>query len=154
LISEIKEIKMPNITETVVDVELSPQEKIIYENCRNNNKIVAQRGTYLEVLVVLLRLRQIACHPGIVEESFKETSSKVKAGIELCNRVGGKTIVFTNFIAVLDYYEDELAKIGVKSFKFHGGMTQNAKNKALGDFKEFQGKAVLLMSSKSGSKNF
>ena len=66
----------------------------------------------LEVLEALLRLRQIACHPGLVNEEWEEAgSAKLDALFELVTEVldeGHKVLIFSQFTKLLGYVRRRL----------------------------------------------
>jgi len=83
------------------------------------------------MLTILTRLRQIACHPGLVDESLrKKPSSKVAAALDILTPViesGNSVVIFSQFLGMLRFVEAETKKLGIKSYILTGA-TENRGN--------------------------
>ena len=104
------------------------------------------------VLTSLLRLRQICCHPQLVNHTdTKSESAKLNALLELLEPImeeGHKVLVFSQFVEMLNLIESEVAQRDWKYFKLTGETEDRG---AL--VKEFQAcpdPAVFLISLRAG----
>ncbi|MCU0668906.1 MAG: DEAD/DEAH box helicase, partial [Myxococcota bacterium] len=79
--------ELPPRTEVVLHVDLEPEERAVYDAVRaaTREDVVAKLASgagVLAALEALLRLRQAACHRGLVPGQSAETSSKVELLVE------------------------------------------------------------------------
>jgi SNF2 family DNA or RNA helicase len=151
---------LPAKAEVRVDVMLNGDERDRYQRVRKSaireldalgNAIGGQQG-FIRILAVLTRLRQIACHPRLVDPKAPVTSSKVERLLELAEELRGegrKMLVFSQFT--------ELLKLVAAAFQQHGitcayldGSTPGEERVAAVD--RFQSGAVdaFLLSLKAG----
>ncbi|HEV7403877.1 MAG TPA: DEAD/DEAH box helicase [Chthoniobacteraceae bacterium] len=103
------------------------------------------------ILTSLLRLRQICCHPKLVDAtSAEEPSAKVEALMEMLEPLleeGRKVLVFSQFVGVLEILQAEIQKREWKHFILTG-QTEN-RGALIADFQESEGAAVFLLSLKA-----
>jgi SNF2 family DNA or RNA helicase len=80
------------------------------------------------VLEALLRLRQAACHPGLVDKNWKhESSAKLDVLVSHLSEVleeGHKAIVFSQFVKLLDRVRGALDGLGV-AYEYLDGRTRD-----------------------------
>ena len=104
------------------------------------------------MLTILTRLRQIACHPGLVDESLrKKPSSKVAAALDILTPViesGNSVVIFSQFLGMLRFVETEIRKLGIKSYTLTGA-TENRGN-LVSRFTVDNSPSVFLISLKAG----
>jgi SNF2 family DNA or RNA helicase len=66
----------------------------------------------MQVLEALLRLRQVACHPGLVDSAWEQAgSAKLEALSEQVSEIleeGHKVLVFSQFTSLLGYVRRHL----------------------------------------------
>src|SRR4029079_5110200 len=71
----------------------------------------------VQILEALLRLRQAACHPGLIDKArLKEGSAKLDALLEQVSEVldeGHKVLVFSQFTSLLAFVRQHLDGLGV-----------------------------------------
>jgi hypothetical protein len=103
-------------------------------------------------LTSLLRLRQICCHPALVNIDLKKAeSAKVNALLDLLEPImeeGHKVLVFSQFVSMLDILSDTIKQRGWNQF-FLAGDTEN-RGDLVKDFQGAKGAAVFLISLKAG----
>ena len=111
---------LPEKTELSIHCELSPAERENYERLRDHyrhsiRERVAQDGlgkSRMHVLEALLRLRQAACHVGLVDpKKSKETSSKIASLMDHVHEVlagGHKALIFSQFVKLLQIVRERL----------------------------------------------
>ena len=85
-------------------------------------------GSTIQVLEALLRLRQVACHPGLVDEEWEEAgSAKLEALFEQVAEVldeGHKVLVFSQFTKLLGYVRKHLDADGIP-YAYLDGQTRD-----------------------------
>ena len=140
--------------------ELEGSERALYDELRDRFRAellqtaagtgVATSGT--RVLEALLRLRQAACHPGLIDPSRRhERSAKLDALLpELLSlrESGQKSLVFSQFRSLLDIVKPQLEAEGLIVAQLDG---QTRDREALVQrFQEDPSLGVLLISLKAG----
>jgi SNF2 family DNA or RNA helicase len=104
------------------------------------------------VLTSLLRLRQICCHPALVNEQLGEVeSAKVNALLDLLEPLmeeGHKVLVFSQFVTMLDRLRETVKQRQWPHF-YLAGSTEK-RGDLVKDFQSAQGGAVFLISLKAG----
>ncbi len=104
------------------------------------------------VLTSLLRLRQICCHPALVNEKLHEVeSAKVNALLDLLEPLmeeGHKVLVFSQFVTMLDLLRATVKQREWPHF-YLAGSTEN-RGELVQDFQSAKGGAVFLISLKAG----
>jgi hypothetical protein len=103
------------------------------------------------VLTSLLRLRQICCHPKLINPDSKATSAKMEALIETLEPLleqGEKVLVFSQFVGLLDLLRAEVKARDWKHW-YLAGDTEN-RGDLVRDFQAAEGAGVFLISLKAG----
>lgn len=111
---------LPPKTEQTLYCELEPRERKLYNQLRQHYResLLPQIGkqgvakTRIQVLEALLRLRQAACHPGLVDEKQRaKPSAKLDLLFEQLEEVlaeGHKALIFSQFTSLLDLVRKRL----------------------------------------------
>ncbi|MER3522890.1 MAG: serine/threonine protein kinase [Ignavibacteria bacterium] len=113
--------ELPPKVETIVYCEMSTEQKRVYELWRRyyreellqSIESVGFQRSKIKVLEGLMRLRQVCCHPLLVDKNFKGTAGKFEAFTEMLEDIlaeGHKVLLFSQFVkmlAVLRRYCDE-----------------------------------------------
>ena len=104
------------------------------------------------ILQGLMRLRQICCHPGLIDPKFlKEESAKMNALFYLLDQLreeGHKVLVFSQFVSMLDIIKARL-EMESRPYNYLTGQTKDRK----GEIEQFQttkDPSVFLLSLKAG----
>jgi hypothetical protein len=104
------------------------------------------------VLTSLLRLRQICCHPALVDARLRESeSAKLVALEDLLEPLmeeGHKVLVFSQFVTMLDLLREKISQRGWPQF-YLAGDTEN-RGELVREFQAAKGGAVFLISLKAG----
>jgi len=103
------------------------------------------------VLEALLRLRQAACHPKLLDEKTKAASAKFEVLLENLDEVvqeGHKVLVFSQFTSLLALLKPHLDQAGVK-YEYLDGATTDRKAR-VEHFQSDPGCPVFLLSLKAG----
>ena len=99
-----------------------------------------------------MRLRQICCHPGLIDPKYlKEESAKLTALFYLLDQLreeGHKVLVFSQFVSMLEIIRTQL-EVDSRPFNYLTGQTKDRK----GEIEKFQTSkdpSVFLLSLKAG----
>ncbi len=151
--------ELPPKTELIHRIELNTKQKDLYETIRATmDKKVRQaiavrglEGSQMFFLSALLKLRQICCHPGLLEDAnLAEESAKLEFTLELIETLlleGRKILLFSQFTSMLDLISEELQRRNHKHLMLTGSTKDRG---ALVD--QFQGgeAPIFLISLKAG----
>ncbi len=128
--------ELPAKTEQTVYCELEPQQRKLYEELRQHYRAsllgkVETDGlgkSKMIVLEALLRLRQAACHPGLVDPKRRaEPSAKLDTLLSQIREVldeGHKALVFSQFTSLLAMVRERLDEAGV-TYEYLDGQTRD-----------------------------
>lgn len=112
----------------------------------------ALRRNSFVILQGLMRLRQICCHPGLLDPKLlTETSAKMSALFYLLDQLkeeGHKVLVFSQFVSMLDIIRDRLEEEG-RPYSYLTGQTKN-RQEVIEDFQTTDEAKVFLLSLKAG----
>ena len=104
------------------------------------------------ILQGLMRLRQICCHPGLIDPKYlKEESSKLTSLFYLLDQLreeGHKVLVFSQFVSMLEIIKSQL-EVDSRPFNYLTGQTKDRR----GEIEKFQttkDPSVFLLSLKAG----
>src|SRR5262249_23060500 len=97
--------ELPPRTEINLTAELSKEERQLYEDARlwavtNLAGLSTDKDQRFQVLAALTRLRQLACHPRLVKDDWKESSAKLELFLETLEELregGHRALVFSQF---------------------------------------------------------
>ncbi len=146
--------ELPEKTELVHQVELSSKERSAYEAVRRDSleQVNGEDGNQVKLLAALTRLRQVCCDPHLVFETFNETSSKLKAALELVQEAlegGHRILVFSQFVQLLKRFSALMEAHNIGFSYLDGQSSSNARKLALESFKSGDSD-VFLISLKAG----
>ena len=108
-------------------------------------------GQQFNILVSLLRLRQICCHPRLVKPDSKAESAKTEALLEQLEPLieeGEKVLVFSQFVEMLDLLRSAVEQRQWPHF-YLSGSTED-RGALVQKFQSCEGPAVFLISLKAG----
>jgi superfamily II DNA or RNA helicase len=151
--------ELPPRTEATLSIILDERERGLYDTIRaaTQSELVAALGgggqklDVMKALEALLRLRQAACHSGLLPGQKATTSSKVQALADaLVNAAedGHKALVFSQWTSLLDLIEPVLQQIGIPFLRLDGSTRDRAA--VVEDFQTDAGPPVMLISLKAG----
>jgi len=128
--------ELPARTEQTIYCELEPPQRKLYDELRRHyrDSLLSRIETQglgkskIMVLEALLRLRQAACHPGLIDvKRSGEPSAKLEALREQLREVldsGHKALVFSQFTSLLKIVRDRLDADGVV-YEYLDGRTKD-----------------------------
>lgn len=105
------------------------------------------------ILQALTRLRQICCHPNLIDKtSGKEhDSAKLTATLELIEELhagGHKVLLFSQFVTMLDIIRDKLTEMSIPYYWLTG--STNNRSEVVDQFQNDADPCVFLLSLKAG----
>ncbi len=127
---------LPPKTEQVLLCTLGERQRELYDalKARYQASLLQQveregvGASTIQVLEALLRLRQVACHPGLVEEKWAEAgSAKLDTLLEQVDEVldeGHKVLVFSQFTSLLAFVRERLDERG-STYAYLDGSTRD-----------------------------
>ncbi len=130
--------ELPERVEQTIVCELEGEQRRAYDELhahyrRSLRKRVARDGvarSTAHILEALLRLRQAACHPGLIKEALRgEPSAKLDVLLQHLDAVraqGQKALVFSQFTSLLAILRDRLDERGVAYESLDGKTTDRA----------------------------
>ncbi|HTQ05268.1 MAG TPA: DEAD/DEAH box helicase [Polyangiaceae bacterium] len=148
--------ELPPRIDSVLNVELDASERGVYDAVRaaTRHELTARLGhgdSVLAALEALLRLRQAACHSGLVPGQNAERSSKIDRLLETLEETvadGHKALVFSQWTSLLDRVEPHLREAGIAFTRLDGATDDRAE--VVRTFQDPAGPPVMLVSLKAG----
>jgi superfamily II DNA or RNA helicase len=116
--------ELPELSEQVIECDMNDDQENYYERekskarnmvMENINRGGLQKAS-LQILQSLMKLRQIANHPGLVDVDYISGSGKfdeIKRNLENLYNEGHKALVFSSFVGHLDLVSDWLTAEGI-----------------------------------------
>ena len=146
--------ELPEKTEQTIHVDLSPDERALYESVRREAlEQVNQDSARFQVLALLTRLRRLCCHPRLIApECGIEHPAKLEALRELASELkasGHRALIFSQFTDVLAHVQ-QLCKEEQHSFLYLDGSTPAARRTQLVDTFQQGETDFFLISLKAG----
>ena len=152
--------ELPEKLEQTIFCEMGDDQQRLYNELRDHYRdsllgLVAEQGiakTRMHVLEALLRLRQAACHPALLNRSSPdESSAKLDVlipHIEELLEEKHKTLVFSQFTSMLAIVRQALDKKGIV-YEYLDGQTRDRKER-VERFQTDDNCGVFLISLKAG----
>ncbi|MEW4487649.1 SNF2-related protein [Thalassoglobus sp. JC818] len=152
--------ELPNKFEETIYCRMGQRQRELYSELRDHYRdsllgLVKKQGmgkSRMHVLEALLRLRQAACHPALLDRGAEEDAyAKLDA---LCPQLeelieeGHKSLVFSQFTSMLSIVKKHLDKRGVK-YAYLDGQTRKRKD-VVDQFQNDPDTSVFLISLKAG----
>jgi SNF2 family DNA or RNA helicase len=129
--------ELPPKTEQTIYCEMKAEQRKLYNELRDHyrNALLARIETEglakskIQVLEALLRLRQAACHPGLLDKNrLGEHSAKLESLLNQLHEVldaGHKALVFSQFTSLLSIVRDHLNARGTTIYEYLDGQTRD-----------------------------
>ncbi len=127
---------LPEKIEQTIFCELDEVQRKLYDDLRDHYRQslmqrIAEVGinrAKIQILEALLRLRQAACHPGLIDRARSgESSAKLDTLLSQMTEVleeGHKVLVFSQFTSMLAILRDRLDKAG-QTYEYLDGKTRD-----------------------------
>lgn len=153
--------ELPDKTITVLNNEMEEEQQKIYmsymQNARSEmlQEINANgfEKSQIKILALLMRLRQICCHPALFLSDYKAESSKLNQCIEVIKDAvdsGHKILLFSSYTGMFPLIEEKLKKEKIEYSKLTGQTKVGERIKLVDEFNEDENKKVFLISLKAG----
>lgn len=150
--------ELPEKIETTVLASFEPEQEKLYQAflaaARNELEEIIAAGTenHLRILALLMRLRQICCHPKLIDEDYQKGSGKMQLLEELlvsARESGHRVLVFSQFTSMLTILKKRFEQLGMNTF-YLDGSTPGYERVALAErFNQGEGD-IFLISLKAG----
>jgi superfamily II DNA or RNA helicase len=152
--------ELPAKTEQTIYCEMEPVQQKLYNELRLHYrysllKRIETEGlakSKIQVLEALLRLRQAACHPGLLDKKRAgEGSAKLDVLLEQLREItdeGHKALVFSQFTSLLDIVRERLERSGI-GYEYLDGSTRD-RQAPVERFQNEPGCRLFLISLKAG----
>lgn len=145
--------QLPPISEVVISVDLSAEERALYESCRRRAVSRVRSGSEpLSLLAELTRLRRLCCHGKLALESFTGDSSKLKSMAQLVEDLlaaDHSVLIFSQFTDVLDLAQETLEDLGYCTLRLDGATPPAQRGEHVRLFQEGAAR-IFLISLKAG----
>ncbi len=144
--------ELPERTELTLTVELSREERALYESVRRQAQEQLEDGVTIQLLAHLTRLRQACCHPRLLVPESVVPSAKLTAFLELLEHLQAgrhRALVFSQFTSLLDLVEEQLKKRSIDYLRLDGSTPAANRRARVDAFQNGQGD-VFLISLKAG----
>ncbi len=153
--------ELPSRTEITLQAELSKPERKRYEDARlaalaelsgamDDSRPGGQQR--IRTLAWLTRLRQLACHPRLVDKTWKKSSAKLDLLMELIEELRDgehRALVFSQFVKHLTVIRETLDEQGIEYQYLDGATPAKERQRRVDAFQEGQGE-LFLISLKAG----
>jgi len=167
ILRRTKEMVLPDLppkVEVDIWVDPSPEERSLYARIKSRGTEEILSSKHLEgplrmaYLTLLLRLRQLACHPDLLppeirgdlnhSSKFDLVLDKITEGTE----EGHKILLFSQFTSILDLFENALPALGISSVRLDGSTPLPERQKRVAAFQSDSpgSPSVFLASLKAG----
>lgn len=151
--------ELPPKTENLFYCKMSEEQANVYEKVkseyRNELLKTLEDGTFaksqIQVLQGLIKLRQIANHPSMIDEQYEGDSGKFENVVHTLSNVldgGHKVLIFSQFVKQLNIYRNYFEEQGI-AYSYLDGSTQN-RGDVVQHFQQDEKTRVFLISLKAG----
>jgi hypothetical protein len=152
--------ELPAKNEQTVYCEMEPPQRKLYNELRQHYRnallgridAAGMAKSKIQVLEALLRLRQAACHPGLIDPKRSgEPSAKLDVLLDQLREVldeGHKALVFSQFTSLLKIVRERLDREGV-TYEYLDGATRDRQAR-VGRFQSDPQCPLFLISLKAG----
>lgn len=150
--------ELPARTETILTAELSKAERKLYEDARLlalaqiSGIDTGKNESRFQVLAMLTRLRQLACHPHLVDPKWKDSSAKLDLLLETVEEIReGKhrALIFSQFTSHLEIIRKALDERNISYLYLDGQTPAKQRRERVEAFQAGKGE-LFLISLKAG----
>lgn len=149
--------ELPEKIENTIYSDFVPEQKKMYEAFlavakKEVTALLDSNGNGMKILTILLRLRQICCHPALFDENYKKDSGKLILLEDIVSSAvsqGHRILIFSQFTSMLEIIRKKLKEDGFDCF-FIDGKTPSDMRAQLADRFNSGEKSLFLISLKAG----
>lgn len=153
--------ELPDKTITILNNEMEDEQQKIYmsymsqvkEEIETEISINGFEKSQIKILSLLMRLRQICCHPSLFIENYKGGSSKLNQCVQIVKDAiesGHKILLFSGYTSMFNIIEQEFKKENISYYKLTGETKVSDRIKLVDEFNENPDIKVFLISLKAG----
>ena len=128
-------------------------EGMIRKEINDEIKANGFESSQIKILALLMRLRQICCHPKLFLQNYEGESSKLTQCIELIKNTvesGHKILLFSGYTSMFEMIEKELKNNKISYLKLTGQTKVSDRIDLVDKFNEDESIKVFLISLKAG----
>lgn len=151
--------ELPPKIENVIYSPMSEEQQKIYDKVRDTyrNTIVEEISSKglgksaMRVLEGLTKLRQVACHPQLVDKTFEDEAGKFEAFKLMIDEIiaeNHKVLVFSQFVKMLTVMREYLDEQAIE-YSYLDGSTKDRES-AVNKFQDDESIRIFLISLKAG----
>lgn len=148
--------ELPDKIENTFFAELDLSQKKLYSAylaaARKEAAELLEFGDNMRILSLLMRLRQICCHPRLIDESYEKDSGKLQLLEDLVTSgisAGHRILIFSQFTSMLSIIRDRLNSLNISSFYLDGKTPASVRAEMAEHFNDGD-RSVFLVSLKAG----
>lgn len=147
--------ELPEKSTSILYSEFSSEQKNLYNAhiLKMQEDLSSTESTNkIEYLSMLMRLRQICCHPKLLKDNSKCHSAKMQQALELIEssvQSGHSVLLFSQFTSMLALLQEELDKKGIDYNMLTGKHSKDQRQESIDSFNN-GGPRVFLISLKAG----
>lgn len=148
--------ELPDKIENTFFAELDTSQKKLYSaylaSARKEAAELLEFGDNMRILSLLMRLRQICCHPRLIDGEYEKDSGKLKLLEELVTSgitAGHRILIFSQFTSMLTIIRDSLKALGISCFYLDGKTPAPVRAEMAEKFNNGD-RSVFLVSLKAG----
>ena len=153
--------ELPEKTITVLNNEMEEEQQKLYlsylqmakQEALTEINVNGLEKSQIKILALLMRLRQICCHPSLFLKDYYGESSKLNQCIEVIKDAVDskhKILLFSTYTAMFPMIEKELKKENIMFSKLTGQTKVGERIKLVDEFNENDNIKVFLISLKAG----
>ena len=153
--------ELPEKTITVLNNEMDEEQRDIYvsymkiarKEAKEEIELNGIQNSQIKILALLMRLRQICCHPGLFIDNYEGESSKLNQCMEIVKDAvsgGHKILLFSGYSSMFWYLEKKLKEENIKFLKLTGQTKVDERMSLVNDFNNNDDIKVFLISLKAG----
>lgn len=161
-------IKLPPVTFENVELDLSPEESILYGEVYNESQEstkdmhIGKSAYNMHILECLLRCRQVMAHPqcylnGIAKKNDEppdvwefQTSKNIALLRFIQGHPDEKSLVFCQFVSEMDEIHEMLVNKNIQVYRIDGSVSSEDRTKQISQFTESSSNSVFIIQIKAG----
>lgn len=143
---------LPPRTEQVIYIEMSDEQRQRYEQERARIKLEMKEKGPAALLGGLTRLRELCCHPELVDNNSSLPSAKMERLVEQLQTLhesGHATLVFSQFTSMLDLIKPKLDELNLPYLCLTGETSLNQRETLVQQFQNSETPMTFLLSLKA-----
>lgn len=149
--------ELPEKIETTVFADMTEEQEKLYLAYQQTAKdkalsILAEGSPKMEILTLLMRLRQISCHPSLFDGNYKGDSGKLQVLTDIVTTAvssNHRILIFSQFTSMLEIIKKKLKSEGIDYFYLDGSTPPERRMEISERFNKGE-REVFLISLKAG----